>query len=104
MTNPNTKTSALVVIAPRILNDKQRALIAASMRSDLPPDVGVIVLDKDFTVLPVASAGLAVDLVGVEVPQDETFGLILIELSKLNAELRRRQAADAARLIGPSKY
>lgn len=40
------KTSTLILSVSSLLTDDQRAAIISNARAELPPDVGVLVLDK----------------------------------------------------------
>lgn len=88
MTEVTAKTSALILTAPRILTNEQRTQIAEAMGANLPSDVGVIVLDPGFTVLPVSGTPVTIgELVTGELAQDETQAQILTELKGLRADL-----------------
>lgn len=90
MITSNAKTSAVVVNAPRPLTKEQREAIRAECASNLPADVGVIVLDPGFVIAAVGDAGLAGDLVVGEAQQDETQHLILAELQRLRADIAQQ--------------
>lgn len=60
MITSNTKTSAVVVTAPRPLTKEQREAVRAECASNLPASVGVIVLDPGFTATPISDASILV--------------------------------------------
>lgn len=62
MITSNTKTSAVVVTAPRPLTKEQRETIRVEVGSNLPADVGVIVLDPGFAIAPVGVAPILLEL------------------------------------------
>ena len=49
MTLPTPKTSALILTAKHALTEDQRSRIKEAFRAELPPDVGLIVLDWQLT-------------------------------------------------------
>ena len=62
MITSNTKTSAVVVTAPRALTKEQREIIRAECASNLPADVGVIVLDPGFAVTAIGASPIHAEL------------------------------------------
>jgi len=62
MITSNTKTSAVVVTAPRPLTKEQRETVRVEVASNLPANVGVIVLDPGFAIAPVGDATILAEL------------------------------------------
>lgn len=50
MAEARLKTSAVIVMAPRLLSREDREAIVAELKRELPPDVGVIALQDGFKV------------------------------------------------------
>lgn len=50
MSEARLKTSAVIVMAPRLLTPTERAAMVEELRRELPPDVGVIALHDGFKV------------------------------------------------------
>lgn len=58
MTNATTKASTLIVTAPHRLTKEQREQIIASIKPNIPADVGVLLLEGGITAQVVGRATL----------------------------------------------
>jgi hypothetical protein len=76
MITSNSKTSTVVVTAPRPLTKEQRETVRVEVASNLPANVGVIVLDPGFAVAPIGDVA----------------GMLLNELRALRSDLDERHA------------
>jgi hypothetical protein len=85
MSNASIKTSTVFVTAPHVLSKAQRDDIIDRTRQQLPPDVGVVVLDGGIvSVVAVPStAPVSVEAISGELLEDRTNVLILEELRAL---------------------
>jgi hypothetical protein len=91
MTDAMTKTSTVIITAPRALASTQRDYIIHAMQKNLPEDVGVVVLDGGITAQVVGDALVTVDAIPGELLQDHTNVLILEELRGLRIQLQRQK-------------
>jgi hypothetical protein len=59
MAEAKSKTSAVIVLAPRLLSKEERAAIVDELRRELPQDVGIIALQDGFKVTVVGDGPVA---------------------------------------------
>ena len=100
MSNAMPKTSTLIITAPHRMTHQQREEIVGRLERQLPPDVGMVILDGGITAQVVGEPFASIDAIPGELLSDTTLAQLLNELRGLRAELKAEREAGIVTILG----